>query len=96
MEAAIREQFSAAVGWIPKPSEGYKLDAFLQQMFTDVPALTAAALRHLSRNVAAAPVNVRSVCSTNECVIEGMLTTSLVRGEVVASRVTQTVAVPCW
>jgi len=96
MGAAIREQFSAAVGRIPKPSEGYKLDAFLQQMFTDVPALTAAALQHLSRNVAGAPANVRSVSSTNECMIEGMLTTSLVRGEAIASRATQTVAIPCW
>ena len=96
MGVAIREQFSAAVGRIPKPSEGYKLDAFLRQMFTDVPALTAAALQHLSRDVAGAPANVRSVSSTNECIIEGMLTTSLVRGEVVASRATQTVAIPCW
>jgi len=96
MSEAAREHFGASIGREPKPSEGYKLDAYLQQMFTDSRALTAAALQRLSRNTDAAHRPLLLAASTKECEIAGNLTMSMLRDGWIEARSSRRLSIPCW
>jgi hypothetical protein len=96
MSEAAREHFGASIGREPKPSEGYKLDAYLQQMFADSRALTAAALQRLSRNTDAAHRTLLLAESTKECEIAGNLTISMLRDGWIEARSQRRLSIPCW
>jgi hypothetical protein len=96
MSEAAREHFGETIGRMPKASEGYKLDAYLRDMFVDSHALTSAALQRLSRNADATQRTLLLAGSTRQCMIEGNLTTSLLQEGLVASRTMRRVSIPCW
>jgi len=96
MRAFTHEHFSRIVGRLPKPSEGYKLDQHLQQMFADFSTLTAAAAQHLSHNDSGEAAHLRFASLGGGCIIEGMLTTSLVQSGFREPGGRQRMEIPCW
>jgi hypothetical protein len=96
MSRAAQRHFSAAAGRSLKPSEGYKIDEFLRTVFSDLSALTGAALQRLARGTDATHATLVLARVPKACSIEGNLSTGTLRNGRVEPASATHLSFPCW